>query len=206
MTDFLRREYFFLRRPLNVGSRLFLLLGAVVLVVAVFQPMWRIRLIAPQYQEGLELRIFTHKLEGGNRGQDLHEINVLNHYIGMRSIAAADFVEMKWMPFALGVFVLLTLRAAVLGRMLSLVDLIALFAYFGAFSVGNFAYRLHAYGHTLDPRAPMTIEPFTPVILGTQKIANFVQSSYPQAGAVLLAVFPVCVLMAMWLSRKESVL
>ena len=205
MTDFFRREYRFLRRPLNLGSRLLLALGAVALIIAVFQPMWRIRLVAPQYQEGLELRIFAHKLEGGNGGQDLHEINVLNHYIGMRPIAASDFVEMKWIPFALGVFVLLALRAAAIGRMVSLIDLGVLFVYFGAFSLGNFAYRLYAYGHDLDPRAPMTIEPFTPVVIGTQKIANFLQSSHPQAGALLLAVFPICVIAAMWLSRKEAV-
>ena len=205
MIDLLRRENYFLRRPLNAASRLILLLGAVVLTIAVFQPMWRISLVAPQYQEGLELRIFTHKLEGGNRGQDLHEINVLNHYIGMRPIAAADFVEMKWMPFALGVFALLALRATLIGRMVSLIDLVVLFTYFGAFSIGNFAYRLYSYGHNLDPHAPMTITPFTPVVVGSQKIANFVQSSYPQSGAALLALFPLCIVCAMWLSRREEV-
>lgn len=205
MTEIFRRNYRFLRRPLNIGSRLLLLIGAVALIAAIFQPMWRIRLVAPQYSEGLELRIFTHKLESGNNGQDLKEINVLNHYIGMREIAAADFVEMRWIPFALGVFILLALRAAALGRMVSLIDLVVLFIYFGAFSLGNFAYRLYSYGHSLDPRAPMTIEPFTPVMLGSQQIANFVQSSHPQAGAMLLALFPVCVLAAMWLSRREAV-
>lgn len=205
MTSLFRRQYRFLRRPLNLGSRLLLLLGAVCLVLAVFQPMWRIRLVAPQYQEGLELHIFAHKLEGGNGGQDLHEINVLNHYIGMQPIAAADFVEMKWIPFALGVFVLLALRAALIGRMISLVDLVVLFTYFGVFSLGNFAYRLYSYGHNLDPRAPMTIEPFTPVVIGTQQIANFVQSSYPQSGAMLLTLFPLCILAAMWWSRRAEV-
>ena len=204
MNDFLRRESRFLRRPLNLTSRLLLLAAAGVLAAAVFLPLWKIHLVAPQYREGLSLHIYTHKLVGGNGGQDLHEINVLNHYIGMRPLAQADFVEMRWLPFAFGVFILLTLRAAAIGRMISLIDLGVLFLYFTAFSLGNFYYRLYHYGHTLDPRAPMTIEPFTPIMIGSQKIANFVQTSLPQAGGLLMGLFPVLILAAIWFSRKEE--
>jgi hypothetical protein len=204
MNDFLRREYSFLRRPLNLASRLLLLVAAGVLVVAVFLPLWKIHLVAPQYREGLTLDIFTHKLVGGNGGQDLHEINVLNHYIGMKPLRQADFVEMKWMPFALGVFVLLALRAAAIGRMVSLVDLGVLFLYFTAFSLAGFYHRLYTYGHELDPRAPMTIEPFMPVMIGSQKLANFIQTSLPQSGAWLIALFPLLIVAAMWCSRKEE--
>jgi copper chaperone NosL len=204
MNELLRRENTFLRRPLNGASRLLLLLGAGVLVAAVFLPLWKIHLVAPQYREGLQLQIFTHKLVGGNGGQDLHEINTLNHYIGMKPLVQADFVEMKWLPFAFGVFALLALRAAAIGRMISLVDLGVLFLYFTTFSLGSFYYRLHSYGHDLDPRAPMTIEPFTPIMLGSQKIANFVQTSLPQSGALLLALFPLLVGAAMWCSRREE--
>lgn len=204
MHDLLRREHVFLRRPLNLASRLLLLAAAGVVVAAVFLPLWQIRLVAPQYQEGLSLHIYTHQLVGGNSGQDLHEINTLNHYIGMKHLAEADFVEMRWMPFAFGVFALLALRAAVVGRMISLVDLGVLFVYFGAFSLGSFYYRLYSYGHHLDPRAPMTIEPFTPIMIGSQQIANFVQTSLPQSGGYLLAVFPLLIGAAMWCSRKEE--
>ncbi len=204
MTELLRREHHFLRRPLNWRSRLLLVLAAGLLVAAVFLPLWKIHLVAPQYREGLALHIYTHKLVGGNSGQDLHEINTLNHYLGMKPLAGADFVEMKWLPFAFGVFVLLALRAAAIGRMVSLIDLATLFLYFGAFSLGSFYFRLYNYGHTLDPKAPMTIEPFTPIMLGSQKIANFVQTSLPQTGAWLLALFPVLVTAAMWCSRKEE--
>lgn len=204
MNDLLRRENRFLRRPLNWTSRLLLLVAAGVLVVAVFLPLWEIHLVAPQYSEGLSLHIYSHKLVGGNGGQDLNEINVLNHYIGMRPLAESDFVEMQWMPFAFGVFVLLALRAAFIGRMVSLIDLGVLFLYFTAFSLGNFYFRLYHYGHQLDPHAPMTIEPFTPILLGSQKIANFVQTSLPQSGGLLLAVFPLLISIAIWCSRKEE--
>jgi hypothetical protein len=205
MKELFRRELLFLRRPLNLASRVLLFAAAALLVTAAFLPLWRIRLVAPQYQEGLELHIFAFKIVGGNHGQDLHEINNLNHYIGMKPIAQADFVEMKVVPFAFGVFVLLALRAAVLGRMISVIDLIVLFVYFGAFSIGSFAYRLYVYGHDLDPHAPMRIAGFTPVVIGTQKIANFVQSSLPQLGGIVLVVVGFLMAAAIWCSRKEEV-
>ena len=204
MHEFLRREIHFLRRPLNLTSRLLMIVAAGFVVAAVFLPLWKIHLVAPQYREGLSLHIYSYQLVGGNRGQDLVEINGLNHYIGMKPLQQADFVEMTWLPFVFGIFALLSLRAAVIGRMASLIDLGVLFLYFGAFSMGNFYYRLYSYGHHLDPRAPMTIEPFTPIMLGSQKIANFVQTSLPQSGAILLGLFPVMIAAAMWLSRKEE--
>jgi len=179
-------------------------LGAAAVVAAVFLPLWKIRLLAPQYQEGLELFIYSHKIEAGNGGQDLVEINRLNHYIGMKEIDEADFVEMNWVPFALGFFALFTLRAMVFGRMANLVDLFVLFVYFGLFSMGSFYYRLYTYGHDLDPMAPVTIEPFRPVMFGENQIANFTQWSYPQMGSHLLLFFTLAMVGAWWFSRKEE--
>ncbi|PTY08070.1 hypothetical protein DB347_00335 [Opitutaceae bacterium EW11] len=204
MNDLFHREIRFLHQPLNLWSRLFLIAAAAAVVSAVFLPLWRISLVAPQYQEGLSLRIYAYQLVGGHEGQDLQEINTLNHYIGMKPLEQADFLEMKWMPFAFGVFALLALRAAVLGRMISLIDLGVLFLYFGAFSLGSFYYRLYTYGHQLNPHAPMRIQPFTPVMIGSQRIANFVQTSLPEPGAWLFALFPVFLIVAMILSRKET--
>ncbi len=203
MRETTRRFYGYLRRPPSAVARVLLVLAAGALVTALFLPFWEIRLVAPQYQEGLSLHIYAYKLIAGNGGQDLHEINNLNHYIGMRPIEEADFIEMRWVPFALGVFVLLSLRAAAIGIVRGIVDLLVLYLYFTAFSFGSFYYRLYTYGHQLDPKAPMTIQPFTPVLIGHQQIANFEQSSYPDIGAVFLGLFPLLVITALWLSRKE---
>lgn len=204
MRETLRREYVFLRRPVGLGARIFLLIAAGCLIASALLPIWQIKLVAPQYAEGLRLTIYSYKIVAGNNGQDLPEINELNHYIGMKPIAEADFFEMRWVPFTLGVFLLLTLRASVIGTMSSLVDLLALFLYFTVFSFGSFYYRMYTYGHLLDPRAPMRIKPFTPVILGHQQIANFVQSSLPEPAAVFFAAFPLLLILAMWLSRREE--
>ncbi|HEY8549580.1 MAG TPA: hypothetical protein VIL35_06475 [Vicinamibacterales bacterium] len=190
--------------PLTLASRLLLLAGIAVLVAAAFLPLWRIELHAPQYSEGLTLEMYAHKIVGGNGGQDLAEINTLNHYIGMKAIEPADFVEMKVIPFAVGMFALLALRAAAIGRIVNLVDLAVLFLYFGAFSLGSFAYRLYSYGHNLDPRAPMTIEPFMPVVIGTQQIANFTQTSLPAIGTAAMTLFFVLLIASLWLSWRRA--
>jgi hypothetical protein len=202
MRAWLRSLNQLLDRPLSMASRAFVLLGIVALVIGAFLPLWRIQLVAPQYQEGLTLDLYSHKIVAGNNGQDLAEINTLNHYIGMRPIAQADFAEMRWMPFAVGVFALLSLRAVAIGRLGHLVDLGVLFSYFGLFSLGTFVYRLWSYGHQLDPQAPMRIKPFMPVIVGSQQIANFVQSSLPLAGTFCMGLFLACVCAGIWGSRR----
>ena len=60
--------------------------GASLLLLAVYVlPLWRIKLIAPQYPEGLGLQIWVNQITGFKPG-DLNNINGLNHYIGMRAI------------------------------------------------------------------------------------------------------------------------
>ena len=197
------RFHAWLDTPLSKSARVVLLAGLAALIVGAFLPLWRIHLVAPQYQEGLTIDMYAYKIVGGNNGQDLAEINSLNHYIGMQGIEPSDFVEMKWIPFAIGVFVIVTLRTVVIGNVRSLVDLAVTFGYFGAFSLATFAYRLYSYGHNLDPKAPMAIEPFMPVVVGRQQIANFVQTSLPLTGSACMAAFLLAVVWAIWLSRHE---
>ena len=96
---------------------------------------------------------------------------------------------MKWIPFAVGVFILLAFRTAVFGKVGNALDLLVLFSYFGLFSLGAFYYRLHDYGHHLDPEAPIKVAPFSPPIIGHNRLANFDVYSYPGAGSVLFTLF-----------------
>ena len=100
---------------------------------------------------GLHLDIYSHALVAGHGGQDLKEINLLNHYIGMHDLAAEDFTEFKWMPFVLGGMALLYLRAVVLGTVKEMLDAMVVFFYFSAFSLWSFGYKLYQYGHDLAP-------------------------------------------------------
>jgi hypothetical protein len=172
--------------------------------VSIFLPLWQIHLVAPQYQEGLDLYIHSYTLEAGNDGQDLTEINNLNHYIGMQPIEEEDFAEMTFIPFLLGGFSLLALRAAFFGTVKSAIDTLVLFVYFGAFSMWRFYYQLYTYAHNLDPRAPMDIDPFTPILIGWKQIANFTQYSFPREGSALLLLAALCFGGAIWMGVRRD--
>ena len=198
----------FLDQPLDMGPRLLLLAAVVLLVPFYVAPLWRLTMFAPQYPEGLRLEIYSYKLEGGNAGQDVREINVLNHYIGMKDLVAEDFTEFKWMPFVVGGLGLLFLRAAVLGKMAHLVDVAVLFVYFGAFSLWSFGYKLYRYGHDLSPTAAVKVDPFMPPLFGYKQLANFEVFSYPGLGSYALLAVTVLLFLALglawWQSRRAG--
>jgi hypothetical protein len=181
--------YAFLDRPLFGWGRVALGVLILPLVLTFSAPLWRISMTAPQYPNGLYMDIYAHKIEGGNDGQHIKEINVLNHYIGMHKIERAELTDLDWIPFALGALALLTLRCALVGNVRSLIDLAVIAGYVGVFSFGRFVYKLYIYGHTLDPDAPIKLEPFTPAVFGTKHIANFTTESYPQLGAIYVGIF-----------------
>jgi copper chaperone NosL len=168
--------------PLGGRSRVLLLLMLVPLGLALIAPLWQMRFDAPQYPQGLTLEIFSYTVSG-----DVHEVNTLNHYIGMAGIDRAALSDLAFLPFAIGVFALLILRVVALGDRRSLLDLTALYTYFGIFAFARFAYTLYVFGHNLDPKAPFRVEPFTPTVLGKGTIANFTITSLPATGSLYLA-------------------
>ena len=193
-----------LPQMLSPRARIVVAAAGVLLVLALLFPLWKMTMFAGQFPEGIRMEIFAHKLVGGNNGADLQGINILNHYIGMRELAAADFPEMKFIPFALGMFVLLGLRAAVFARVSNVVDLLVLFSYFGLFSLGAFVYRMYSYGHNLSPDAAIKVPPFTPPIFGHQHIANFDVYSYPGPGTYILGVYAQVLILTLVFERRRS--
>ncbi len=204
MKNVFERANRYLNLPLELGPRGLLVLAALLLFPTYFLPLWKLTMFAPQYPDGLRLGIYSFKLEGGNAGQDTKEINLLNHYIGMKDLAAEDFTEFKWMPFVIGALALLLLRTAVLGKLGTLVDLFVLFFYFAAFSLWSFGYKLYRYGHDLAPTAAVKDPPFMPPLYGHRKLANFDVYSYPAAGSYALAAVAVLLAVALWLAWRES--
>ena len=88
----------FMSEPIGLVARLMLLVAAALLVVTYFFPLWNLTMFAPQYPDGLRLDIYSYTLVGGNGGQDVKEINVLNHYIGMKDLVTEDFTELSGSP------------------------------------------------------------------------------------------------------------
>lgn len=68
-------------------TRILCVVSGLALLYIITLPIWRIELSAPQYPEGLVLRIYADKLGG-----DVQVINGLNHYIGMRTLHTEDFI------------------------------------------------------------------------------------------------------------------
>lgn len=207
MNSLVERANRFFDLPLTVPSRFLILVAALLLIPTFLLPLWRMTLYSNQFPDGLNLSIYASELEGGHPAgrDDLREINTLNHYIGMRPLLESDFSEFKWIPLLVGVFLILSLRALVLGKMSNVVDVAVLFAYFGLFSFWSFYSRLYQYGHNLDSSAPVKVPPFTPPLIGGKQLANFTVYSYPGGASYLLMAFVLVLCVAMWSSsRKKS--
>lgn len=181
--------YRFLGQPLFLWSRPVLVVLVVPLALALTLPLWRIELAAPQYPSGLSVDIYAHTITSGHEDKDLREINILNHYIGMKKIERSAFAELDWIPFGLGALAILVLRVAAVGDVRALLDLAVMAGYFTAFSGGRFAYKMYVYGHDLSPEAPVKVEPFMPALLGTKQIGNFTTHAWPGPGTYVLGAF-----------------
>jgi hypothetical protein len=203
MRNLMEKSNRFLELGLGLGPRVLLLLAVLLLVPTYLLPLWRMTMFAPQYPQGLRLDIYSYKLDGGNKGQDLKEINLLNHYIGMRDLDTADFTEFKWIPFVVGGLGLLFLRAAAHGKMAHLVDVVVLFGYFSLYSLWSFGYKMWSYGHNLDPTAAVRVDPFMPPLFGHRTLANFEVYSFPAPGSYALAVVAVVLLAAVILAWRR---
>lgn len=203
MREILKRANAFLDAPLDLGPRVMVLAAALALIPTFTSPLYTMTMFAPQYPDGLRLFIYSYKLVGGNNGQDIPEINVLNHYIGMKDLVSSEFAEFKWMPFVIGAFTLLFARTVVMGKMTHLVDSLVLYVYFGAFSLWSFGYKMWSYGHSLDPRAAVKVDPFMPPMYGYKQLANFEVYSYPALGSYALGASAILLILAfLWAARN----
>jgi len=199
-----QREERALRATVGVAPRALLLAAALLVAVAGTTSLWDMTMFAPQYGDGLRLHIHSSRLEGGNRGQDLKEINLLNHYIGMHELSQESFTEFQWMPFMMGALALLFLRAAFFGTIGHIVDVAVLFVYCSLFSLWSFAHKLWAYGHELAPNAPVKVAPFMPPVFGRAQLANFEVYSYPGLGSYAFAAAALALAAALYLGFRGA--
>ena len=151
-----------------------LILAALLLAAATLLPIWGMTLVSTQYPEGLRLVVYPTRIVG-----DINELNALNHYIGMRPISDHFFTELRFLRPALLVLAA-GLVAAAMVRHLRWITVAALFGMVavGAAGIGVMRHRLWQFGHQLDPRAAITIDPFTPPMVGLNQIAQFASYSY----------------------------
>jgi copper chaperone NosL len=166
-------------------SRILVGLAALLIGVNLWQPIWRIDLIAPQYPEGLFLQIFHDRFSG-----DIDRINGLNHYIGMATIHDEMFPEFAIMRYAFYLLITWGLAAALIGGrgvLLSWLFALAAFLIWAMWDMYAWGYK---YGHDLDPRAAIKVEgmAYQPPLIGHKKLLNFDAWSTPDIGGWFLFV------------------
>jgi copper chaperone NosL len=173
-------------------SRMLTGIGALLLGALYVVPLWSIQLFAPQYPEGLGLRIRLTTVVG-DRPTDLATINGLNHYIGMRPIEPGSIPELRYFPIVVLILILLGAAAAVFASRRLLVGWLVGLAAFGATGLIDFWRWSYDYGHNLDVEHAIIKVPgmtYQPPIIGTKQLLNFSASSWPAAGAwIALAAF-----------------
>jgi len=171
---------------MNKISRGLLALSSLLLILVYFFPLWRIELIAPQYPEGLRMFIWVNKITGGTEF-DLYNINLLNLYIGMKTITPESIPELKIMPFIVGFLILFGLVSAFIGKRVLLYAWVLVFVLLGIAGLVDFYKWEYDYGHNLDPNAPIKIPglAYQPPLIGTKQLLNMMASSFPDIGGYI---------------------
>lgn len=165
-------------------------------------PIWYVSLEAPNYPkdafpEGIPVYYHFDGFSG-----EVHEMNTINHYIGMDPMergaphlrAFAPYV-LVLLSFALLLFILYPIKV------LSLAPLTA--ALLPGIFLGFYAYWLYWFGHNMHDYGAFKIKPFMPTVFGDGKVAQFTTHSYPDAGFWFLAAIAVFCLLAL-LSRAKA--
>jgi nitrous oxidase accessory protein len=159
-------------------------------------PLWSMSMRAPQYPRGLHLHAYGTTLTG-----DLHEINILNHYIGMPPVAAPAF-ETALFPWGIAALVVVCLLSP-LHRWLRRLAIVATAAV-PVVILAALQWRLYTFGHSLDPKAPIRLKPFTPLVIGESAMGNFVSTGMVSWGFVCLVAAAVALIVGAWLAGRAA--
>lgn len=164
---------------ISVVTRILTGIAALCMIAAIYLPIWRIELSAPQYPEGLAMNI-----SADNLGGDVEIINGLNHYIGMKTLHADEFIEFTVLPYIIWGMVILGLVTAVLNRRKIFHIYFSIVVLFAVVAMVDFYRWEYNYGHNLDPTAPIQVPgaSYQPPLIGYKKLLNFGAYSVPDKG------------------------
>src|SRR5690606_1888650 len=86
-----------------------LVAAAALVAVSVVLPLWGMTLVSVQYPEGLRMVVYPSEIRG-----DITELNLLNHYVGMKEISNGFFAELRIIPSLFAAIAVACLGAAFL--------------------------------------------------------------------------------------------
>lgn len=170
-------------------TRITLGVASLSLIATFYVPLWQIMLWAPQYPEGLEMKIWHNNLSGS-----IDIINGLNHYIGMKHISVDMFPEFGYIGLLIGFLMAVGLLAAALGSGRVLFFFTLLSYGYGFAALYDFWTWGYDYGHNLDPNAAIKVPDmsYQPPLIGYKNLLNFTSYSGPDIGAWIIIM--VCLL------------
>ncbi|MFQ5698760.1 MAG: hypothetical protein ACE5IL_10815 [Myxococcota bacterium] len=198
--------------------RLWILAGLLLMVGSYYSPMWWVSLKAPNYPEatfpdGVRIEMHWNAVTNGCKsiGREeveeeepldcVHEMNTINHYIGMEPIergARLEFAAAPYLFVAMGaMLVVLLFYSGPLWWLLAIPAILAPLAF-----VADFAFWLRWFGHHLRPWAAFTVKPFMPTVLGEGRVAQFSTFSYPSYGMALSIGSSICLILGVLIRRR----
>ena len=164
-------------------------------------PIWAVSLEAPNYPkeafpEGIPVYFHFDGFSG-----EVHEMNTINHYVGMDPMWIGGQLER-----GIGIYALLALS---LGMIYFIAYNAKIFSYFMLIPVSlpllfiaDYSYWLYWFGHNLHNWGAFTIKPFMPTVFGDGKIAQFTTHSYPTIGFYLIVAISLFSLLAFFAKQK----
>jgi copper chaperone NosL len=166
-------------KKLTPLTRILILISALSMISAYYMPLWQILMWAPQYPEGLQMKIWINNLTG-----DVRIISALNHYIGMKHIDVSMFPEFKYMIYIVGAIIASGILAAVANKRSLLIIFTTTIIAGGIAALIDFYLWGYDYGHNLDPTAPIVVPgmSYQPPLIGTKQLLNFTAYSGPDVG------------------------
>lgn len=188
---------------MKTKPRILIAFAALILIATYFVPIWKIDLNAPQYPEGLGLRIWLNEI-GGLKPNDLQNINGLNHYIGMKAIVPESIPELKIMPFIIAFMIFFGLFNAAIGNPVLPKIWVVTFIIIGIVGLIDFYLWGYNYGHNLDPSAPIKVPGMTyqPPLIGSKQLLNINAVSLPYTGGYIIFISIILTTIAVYYNSK----
>lgn len=186
---------------MKIYSQWLLVAAGLLMIGMYFVPIWNIDLFAPQYPEGMYMQIWINKMTG-----DIRNINILNHYVGMREIVPEKVPELRYLPWGMAFLILGAFVTAFVEKMWLIRTYVGIFLItsFGLlFDLWLWGYR---YGHDLDPKASIKIPgmSYQPPLIGSKTLLNITAWSMPAIGGYLYIVATLLILLSYYFREKNK--
>ena len=182
-----------------------MLIAALMPLLLFLFPLWRITLTAPQYPDGISLFIWINQITG-DTPSTLQNINILNHYVGMKYIVPESIPELVYFPYITVGVVLLGLVAFMINNPKLFLVWAIIFTILGMLGIYDFYLWEYDYGHNLSDTAPIKIpgQAYQPPLIGSKMLLNFKADSYPALGGISMGVSMILGYISFLMGRKRK--